>query len=261
MKKNILSVKRCCGLGNVFLLIPVLDKAYQLGYRIQLITNNDWIEYLKKIRPHFSYNTNETESFIDLDYITKDLNPNIHRTIEFGELLDIQPPYPKLRIEVNNISYLDLLQYKDSIIIAPEANHISRSMRSHTLHKLLDKLDHYKTVIIGKEDKNSFPATFDLRSKLTLDKLIQLIHVSSAIICMDSGILHIARALNKKTLVIFGGIDPKYRIGDIDKTIIYRKNLNCSPCNKIETCQGKYHCINTLDIDHIFNKLTSLLSN
>jgi len=77
------------------------------------------------------------------------------------------------------------------------------------INKKLKKLN-FHLIVIDK-DLNWDDEEIIFLNNLTIRELFILVSISEAIICHDSGVLHIAGAFEKKTLSIFGPTDPKVR--------------------------------------------------
>jgi len=88
---------------------------------------------------------------------------------------------------------------------------------------------------------------FDLSGKLTVMELTELLRRAKLVVCADTGPLHIAASLGVNLAVFFGPTSPgKY--GPLNRnSIIFYKNLACSPCvgkdylNK--KCRHKFACL------------------
>jgi len=78
----------------------------------------------------------------------------------------------------------------------------------------------------------------NLLDKLTEDKLIAACSWADLVITPDTGVLHIAGAMNRKCLGLFGNIDPKTRTAHYPntKTIFPKGELDCIPCWDIPGC-------------------------
>jgi heptosyltransferase I len=97
----------------------------------------------------------------------------------------------------------------------------------------------YQVVITGSKDdiqianklQKLIPfKTLNLAGKTNLQEIINLINLSKFIICGNTGVLHIAAALNIPTIVIHGPTDPN-KWGPWGKGhIVIKSNLNCAPC-------------------------------
>jgi ADP-heptose:LPS heptosyltransferase len=72
----------------------------------------------------------------------------------------------------------------------------------------------------------------DLREKLTLPQLISVLAHARAIVSTDSGPAHLAAALNRPTLVLFGPTDPQKTRPVGGAVTVITHPLPCAPCLK-----------------------------
>lgn len=237
-----LSVKRAHGLGNLICLLPVLDQLRQNGTKIHVVTRADWVQAMMVLRPQFQWDTLANETTIDLDAMTSSLFPQEHRTDEFGRLLDVPGPFPTLKIEIPS-SWCDPYQdMRESLVFAPEGGHPSRTWSLSQAQKLMWGIDR-KLILIGTDHRVKIPCHHDLRGQTELPQLFGIIKVAAAVVTMDSAVLHIAAALGTPTVAIFGGISPDYRIRPDQRVVVMQSDLACCPCNKNETCNELFPCI------------------
>ncbi len=74
----------------------------------------------------------------------------------------------------------------------------------------------------------------DLGGKTKLGEAIDLMALCDTVISNDSGLMHIAAALDKKLIAIFGSSDPTHTPPMSTKAVIEYLALECSPCFKRE---------------------------
>jgi heptosyltransferase II len=74
----------------------------------------------------------------------------------------------------------------------------------------------------------------DLAGKTKLDEAIDLMSLCDTVISNDSGLMHIAAALDKKLIAIFGSSDPYHTPPMHPDAVIEYLGLACSPCFKRE---------------------------
>ena len=85
-----------------------------------------------------------------------------------------------------------------------------------------------------------------------------LLNECQAIVVPDSGLLHIAGALRKKMVGLFGSIPPELRISHYpEATSIYQK-FPCSPC-WYEKCKYDHQCMETISVEMVMDKLSEIL--
>ena len=246
-----LSVKRSHGLGNVFMLMPVLDSLREKGYQIHLVTDERWVTTLQVLRPEYLINTHCHPDTIDLDLITASKRPGTHRIEEYANILGVDVPTTALKLTIPAEWQAEFLPWKGAIGFAPQAGHPSRQWPDQYSFDLAAALLDSPLVLIGTDREPAIPCNFDSRAKLRLDQLMGLLSLLQLLICMDSGILHLGTALGVRTVCIFGGIDPRFRTLENQPVLAMQADLDCCPCNKRETCSERYDCMKVMSPQHV----------
>jgi heptosyltransferase-2 len=98
----------------------------------------------------------------------------------------------------------------------------------------------------------------NLAGKTTVREAVYLISQCSLFISNDSGLMHIAGALNIPTVAIFGSTNPVTTSPVGEKTIIVRKEISCSPCLK-ETCPTDFRCMNLITVDDVLTAAKKIM--
>lgn len=80
----------------------------------------------------------------------------------------------------------------------------------------------------------------NLTGKTTLADSIALLSTVNCVISNDSGLMHIAAALNKPLIAIYGSTSPAFTPPLSDHAVILQKQLTCQPCFQRE-CPLKHH--------------------
>jgi len=107
--------------------------------------------------------------------------------------------------------------------------------------------------------KNSSADIINLCAKLNIVELGALMQRCNVFIANDTGIIHIAAALNAPLVAIFGpGFLGRYDPRQIsDKAIVLYKQVECAPCNKIE-CED-LKCLNAISVDAVLKAARNFL--
>jgi heptosyltransferase-2 len=91
-----------------------------------------------------------------------------------------------------------------------------------------------------------------------LDEAIALIGMSKAVVSNDSGLMHIAAALNTPQVAIFGSSDPAHTPPLSDKAQVIWLNMPCSPCHKRECPLGHLRCLKDILPEQVLATLNTL---
>lgn len=101
------------------------------------------------------------------------------------------------------------------------------------------------------------PHVLNLVGRTTLDDLISVINNSICVVTCDTGPMHLAVALNKKVVALFGPSNPG-RTGPFQGDII-QKPLHCSPCNA-RKCDDPV-CMSSITHEDVLEKLSPVISS
>ena len=131
------------------------------------------------------------------------------------------------------------------------------------LNKMIELCQTIKLPLVfigGKEDtiisnqlsviSKDFPI-FDTCGKCNLNQSASIIRNSKIVYTHDTGMMHVASALKKKVISIWGNTVPAFGMYpyQTDYEVIENKDLNCRPCSKIgyKKCPlGHFKCMNDL---------------
>lgn len=159
--------------------------------------------------------------------------------------------YPRL-ISINNVlnSVKDVFTTYNIptnhylIGVFPGAQHLTKQYPVEKLVNFIsDVPDHWKCsfLILGdwKEKKLalkmkslSVNKLYDLTGAFNIIQLISAVSLLDAVISNDSGPMHIAAALKKPQIAIYGATHTRLGFRPLnDKAIILQKNLSCQPCS------------------------------
>ena len=94
--------------------------------------------------------------------------------------------------------------------------------------------------------------------RVDLGLLKYLIRRCQILITNDTGPRHYAVAFNVPVVVIMGPTDPRYNAANLEKTLVLRQELDCSPCHKKE-CPRDHECMSMITPETVFKGSENLL--
>ena len=95
----------------------------------------------------------------------------------------------------------------------------------------------------------------DFGGKTKLGDAIDLMSLCDAIVSNDSGLMHVAAALDKKLIAIYGSSDPHHTPPMSSKAVIEYLGLACSPCFQRECPLGHLNCLKQIQPTTVIHRL------
>jgi heptosyltransferase II len=101
----------------------------------------------------------------------------------------------------------------------------------------------------------------DLTGKTSLAEAIDLLSLAACVVSNDSGLMHIAAALGKLLVVVYGSTDPGFTPPLAKQVKVVRLGLDCSPCFKRECPLQHLNCLRQLAPELVVSNMEQLLDN
>lgn len=98
----------------------------------------------------------------------------------------------------------------------------------------------------------------DLGGKTKLGDAIDIMSLCNTVVSNDSGLMHIAAALDKKLIAIFGSSNPHHTPPMHPDAVIEYLDLDCSPCFKRECPLGHLNCLNQILPNKIIKSIITI---
>ncbi len=106
------------------------------------------------------------------------------------------------------------------------------------------------------------PPVVELVGQIDLAEMIALLDGASLVLCNDSAPLHIAAALGKPLVTIFGPTNPR-RTGPYDRLDhVLQAKLPCIPCyyRRLGQCPIQHQCMADIDVEQVNRALATAVS-
>jgi heptosyltransferase II len=113
-------------------------------------------------------------------------------------------------------------------------------------------------VILGSSNDREAAAGIpgkDLAGRTTLDEAIVLIAGAEVVVSNDSGLMHVAAALGRPQVALFGSSSPEHTPPANANARVLWLHLECSPCFARECPLGHFRCMREMSVDQVLKLL------
>jgi ADP-heptose:LPS heptosyltransferase len=131
----------------------------------------------------------------------------------------------------------------------------------------------YKIYLIGNKQESNYVSEIytsfqtnefvvNTAGNLNLNELVALLKQATLIITNDTGPLHLALALRKSTIGLFGPCSPE-QYGQMETCLPVYQNVYCSPCVHEfinPPCAGDNQCMKQIEVSKVFISIKQILN-
>jgi len=160
------------------------------------------------------------------------------------------------------------------VVIAPAARwetKIWSAERFATVARQIEQRYGLRVVLVGMESEIPIAKRVALRAngrivnlagRTKLPELIALIDGAMGVVMHDSGPMHLALALNKPMVAIYGPTSPQLTGPYKRPDAIARVPLDCSPCRikNVADCPFGHRCMRDLSAEAVLERVSRMLS-
>ncbi len=95
----------------------------------------------------------------------------------------------------------------------------------------------------------------DLGGKTRLGEAIDLMSLCETVVSNDSGLMHVAAALGRKVIAVYGSSDPHHTPPMSPEAVVLWLGLDCSPCFKRVCPLGHLNCLKQLAPERVLQEM------
>ena len=180
------------------------------------------------------------------------------------------PPEAGTRID-GLLDYYDMAKAK-LVVIAPGTNWDTKQWRSEGFAEVARHFLRKRcaVILIGSDRERGrceeiaalAPGAVDLAGETTLGELASLIRRAAVCVTNDSGPMHLAVALDRAVVAVFGPTDPLWAGPYRRDGAVLRAELPCSPCylRELRRCMHGHACMVNIGAAGVIERVESLLA-
>ena len=205
----------------------------------------------------------------------RELSQTVQRFVVLGFDKNFTPipecPTPKLTVSTESqkkiIAKFNLPEGKKRLVMCPGAEYgpakqwPTEYFSEIARHQLKDGWDVWligseKDRILANEINGAAGnGCLDFCGETNLAEAVDLLSLADVVLSNDSGLMHVAAALDKKLIALYGSSDPGFTPPLSERAHILYLNMECSPCFKRVCPLGHFLCLKEITPDQVLRNI------
>ena len=161
-----------------------------------------------------------------------------------------------------------ILQDDKYVVICPFSSREAKRWKTGYWQQIILRIRgryQLRSIILGGENEvelaneiSQISGAINLAGKTSLLEAAEIIRGAKFVVGVDTGLTHMAHAVETPTLALFGPTYPYAFAGTGESNIIHTDHY-CSPCNNHPTCNKQYDCMKEISPDHVLTEIKPIM--
>jgi hypothetical protein len=117
--------------------------------------------------------------------------------------------------------------------------------------RLRQRFTDVPVVQLGLDGSRRLNGVVDLCGQTSVREAALVIAETGLFMGTESGLMHVARAVNTEALILWGGVTLPEFAGYADRHTIICKRVECAPCGFLGRCPNAHKCMDTITVEEV----------